>query len=289
MKKVISVLIASLTLLSFVSCEEKEKGLFESTNSDEIMFDNANSENSNSESSLETIDPFDGLEVQFDGASPYLTIGFNNSKCRQEVQDYVTFTCEQETVANGDTVTVKAEYNINSLQPLGLAIEQDEKTYEVSGCAEYVTNANDIDLTELNVQIEDKLASETTQVKDSWEFGGEYLSSKIVSVSKPKLKASYFVSLKTNQYQNFDEESDYSCFNYYIRLYDFNIKCDGSNDINKATVTSCVIMKNIKKESDGTLTYSPKLDYDSSKDNYEQALNDNVTSKRDICNINKLS
>lgn len=298
MKKVISVLIASLTLLSFVSCEEKEKGLFESTNSDEIMFDNANSENSNSESSLETIDPFDGLEVQFDGASPYLTIGFNNSKCRQEVQDYVTFTCEQETVANGDTVTVKAEYNINSLQPLGLTIEKDEKTYEVSGCAEYVNDISTIDTSQLDKEIQEYM--------DAHHNDGKYIDGKLTSNSytsyilgadidycefnkfvDSKIENTYLCVKKSNK---LNQEDDY---NFYYKIYHnkYNVSTAMLNDNNKAYVVdiyACIYVKNIISYPDGTIKYDPELGHNASKSK-EDAFYEGISSKKEDFNVTKIS
>ena len=76
MKKVIIYLLVLLNILMFSACEsnDKDKNPFL-----EYAEKEENSQETE-ESQYETIDPFEGLEVQFDGASPYLTIGFNNSK-----------------------------------------------------------------------------------------------------------------------------------------------------------------------------------------------------------------
>ena len=64
--------------------------------------------------SKKLIDPFEGLEVQFDGIAPYCTVSFNNSKCSVEVQNYVEYSIDEKEVKtsgyfkNGEEVTVYA-------------------------------------------------------------------------------------------------------------------------------------------------------------------------------------
>lgn len=287
MKKVISFLIASLTLLSFVSCGEKDKKYI--TSSDDVTANDSQTVESSS-SLYETIDPFDGLEVQFDGASPYLTIGFNNSKCRQEVQDYVTFTCEQETAANGDTVTVKAEYNINSLQPLGLTIEQDEKTYEVSGCAEYVNDISTINTSQLDKEIQEYMDAHYLDVSKSWgssiggimgadvEDGSEF--DKFVD---SKIEESYLCVRKSNK---LDKEDDY---NFYYKVYNntYALKGGDIGDHN-INVYACIYVKNIISYPDGTIKYDPELGHNASKSK-EDAFYEGISSKKEDFNVTKIS
>ena len=282
MKKVIIYMVTLLNLMTFSACGQEDKFIKE-----EISDEPKNSEVSYEER-LEAIDPFEGLEVQFDGVSPYLTVGFNNSKCRQEVQDYITFTCEQESFANRDLVTVKSEYNINNLNDVGLTIETDEKTYEVSGCPEYVNDISKIDTSALDKEIQEYM--DAHYLDTSGGFGsvnnimGAYIydGSGFNKFVDSKIENTYLCVRKSNK---LDKDEDY---NYYYKVYNntYALKGGDIGDHN-INVYSCIYVKNIISYPDGTLNYDPELGHNANKSK-EDAFYEGISVKKEDYNVSKI-
>ncbi len=280
MKKVIIYLLALLNILMFSACEsnDKDKNPFL-----EYAEKEENSQETE-ESQYETIDPFEGLEVQFDGASPYLTIGFNNSKCRQEVQDYVIFTCEQEFFANGDVVTVKAEYNINNLNELGLTIEIDEKTYEVSGFPEYVNDISKIDTSVLDKEIQEYMDAHYLDMSGGFGMvmdimgagiSGAYGFDKFIN---SEVEETYLCVRKPNK---LDKDEDY---NFYYKVYKNTYSLEGDHT---EEIYVCIYVKNIVSYTDGTLKYESELRHNADESK-EDAFYDGISSKKEDYNVSKV-
>ena len=280
MKKVIIYLLALLNILMFSA--------FESNDKDKNPFLEYAEKEENSqeteESQYETIDPFEGLEVQFDGASPYLTIGFNNSKCRQEVQDYVIFTCEQEFFANGDVVTVKAEYNINNLNELGLTIEIDEKTYEVSGFPEYVNDISKIDTSVLDKEIQEYMDAHYLDMSGGFGMvmdimgagiSGAYGFDKFIN---SEVEETYLCVRKPNK---LDKDEDY---NFYYKVYKNTYSLEGDHT---EEIYVCIYVKNIVSYTDGTLKYESELRHNADESK-EDAFYDGISSKKEDYNVSKV-
>lgn len=280
MKKVIIYLLVLLNILMFSACEsnDKEKNPFL-----EYAEKEENSQETE-ESQYETIDPFEGLEVQFDGASPYLTIGFNNSKCRQEVQDYVTFTCEQESFANGNVVIVKAEYNINNLNDLGLTIETDEKNYEVSGCPEYVNDISKIDTSVLDKEVQEYMDAHYLDMSGGFGMvmnimgagvSGAYGFDKFIN---SEVEETYLCVRKPNK---LDKDEDY---NFYYKVYKNTYSLEGDHT---EEIYVCIYVKNIVSYTDGTLKYESELRHNADESK-EDAFYDGISSKKEDYNVSKV-
>lgn len=242
------------------------------------------------------LNPFEKLKVDFFGSSPFLKVNLDTSKCSEEEQKYVKLTYDDIYYRIGDTVTVYAELNVDDIGANTYTLPVESKKFFVENTSEWLTSIDGLDLNVLNNEMADKLASETTETVGAYSFGGQELYEKITSKSKAKFVTSYFVNLKPTLYQDFDSDGD--MFNCYIRLYNFDIKTikgyislefSYTEEKYSHTVTSCVIVKNIKKDADGTLTYDPYLDYYSSLDNYDQLFNDIISSKRDQYVVTELS
>lgn len=71
--------------------------------------------------------------------------------------------------------------------------------------------------------------------------------------------------------------------------HNFNIQCEGTNDITFAAVSCCVSMTNIKKEMDGTLIWNPSLNYSSSRNNFEQLINDEIVATRESYKVSEIN
>lgn len=83
------------------------------------------------------LDPFEGLKIEYKGMSPKATVSLDTSGCEREIRNNVVFSCDAETVANGDTITVKAEEWVkDALLEMGYVLALTSKEFTVSGVDE---------------------------------------------------------------------------------------------------------------------------------------------------------
>lgn len=242
------------------------------------------------ENPVTKIDPFEGLEVQFDGISPYVNVSFNNSKCPSEVQNYVNFTYDEEAnIANGDMVTVKAEYNVADFENENIEFTADEKSYQVSGMPEYVQDISKIDTSILDEEIQEYMNAHYldasggfgmvnyimgADVYDGSGFGKECVSSNVENT--------YLCMLKSNKLDP-DEDN-----NFYYKVYNNTYLLTGG-DIgdHNINVYACIYIKNIISYPDGTLKYDPDLGHNADKSK-EVAYYEGISSKNDSYNISEI-
>lgn len=298
MKKKICLLLVLCIMTSLCACGSSKKNKSDKSDLSDLLL-SGETKNKNKEKATETtkettteednkikIDPFEDLKVTFLGASPFLRINIDNSKCSDIVQYKVRYDYDDKNYRIGDKVTVWAKpYNdYYSSGTDEYELKSTSKEYKVESTAEWLTSLDGIDMTELNKEVEDKLASSTTETVGDWKFGGAQLGAEITSIGQGRLRAKYFITLKPNQYEGFDSLSNYSNFNYYICIYDYDIGLQYNNK-SMSTVTCCVTLYNIKKDTDGTLKYDTALDFTAEADNYDKIVNDCVTSKRDNYNV----
>lgn len=308
MKKKLAIILSGMLLLNLTACGEeenkkiktgkvadesivtKDKVEIESSLQSESSAQSENSYETESSSTVDSgtpLDPFDKMKVTFMGASPFLKVNIDTSLCSEEEQQYVNFDFEDKYYKLGDTVNIKAVLNTDNTGENTYHLVEDSKDYAVEDAPEYLTSLDGVNTKQLDQEISDKLASETTQTVGAESYGGQSLGLyKITSVEKTQLKSVYLITLKPTFNSDFDQDSD--VYNYYIKLYTTNLHWKFYDERGKNTISSCVILKNVKKDADGNLTYDPNLDYASSKDNYEQLLNDQVTAKRDKYNVSKI-
>ncbi len=152
---------------------------------DEEVYDYVNCKLKSKDSSFEvadlkevdTFDPFESLEVTFNGTDPYGTINLSYSG---DVYSTSDFTCDvYNNLKNGDEVVVSiSDYTVNNMaNTYGKVPENAKKTYTVSSLSLYVQALDDISedaLSELNT-----LASEAYQSKETnyWDSSEETLQS----------------------------------------------------------------------------------------------------------------
>ena len=71
------------------------------------------------------------------------------------MQQLIKFTYDDSVnIANGDGVTVRAEYDTAALEEANIQLVQEEKTYEVSGLPFYIDDFSKIDCTALNEELQ---------------------------------------------------------------------------------------------------------------------------------------
>ena len=304
MKKIIAGTMLCIMSMSIIGCNyqktarlivntvknqwKNEKDEDENTYNFEEKYTELQTTEITTEENLISINPFEKIKVSYLGSSPFLKVNLDTSMCSEEEQEIINYYYDDIYYKIGDTVTVQAFLYEENEYSNKYVLEEESREFTIENTTKWLTSVEDVDFSVLDTEILDKLASETTETAGSWDFGGEYLESVIVTVPEPKLKATYFVSLKPSRYSDFDCNSEYAEFNYYIRIYDFELEMDGTNNISQTTVSCAVIVKNIKQDIDGTLTYDTSLGYVTEVDNYDQLINNVVISKREEFNVSEI-
>ncbi len=334
-------MLSAITALSLVGCgdtsskrekhDDSEKSFFEtspvvsdsSSVSEEssVPKETVSDESVEPENNVPKINPFEGLEVQFDGVSPYVNISINNSKCEPRVQQYVTFKAEEkENFANGDKVKITAEYNVSDLTSIDFEIGVWEQEYEIGGMPEYVTDFSKIDTSTLDTEIQQYMDSHymfeehSKNVMENGSLHGKTYHGHIMGIildttfneycfgDDRNIFFDHFVSSDiVHRYQliakqNFFNDMDVKNYYYveYINRYAIRDHHDdkGTYEYDEAPqyetgIAVFIPIKNVIVYPDGTLKYD--LDIDHSGDiSDETAYFNCISSKGDKYNINEI-
>lgn len=214
------------------------------------------------------IDPFENLEIEFDGASPYLKASVNTSNCRDEVKKYVTFSVTDEPLRKGDTLTVNADWDENGLSDQKITFSAKSKDYKIENSAYYIDSAEGVDLAELDQLMDDYVEAEANKSvnnssiygkashNETWYHGEPFTigyNPIITGIGSQKAVKKYLISLK----QPSSLESD-KIFNKYICIYevDYNTYRSATDESASGTATIAVFMDNIVMNTDGNLKYN---------------------------------
>ena len=93
---------------------------------------------------VEEINPFEGLEVNFDGTSPNGKVSWSYSGSSEYLSDYSFSADPYNGLRNGDTVTVSVKSDDESTLQNGYVFSPREKEYKVEGLDEYVDKYADL-------------------------------------------------------------------------------------------------------------------------------------------------
>ncbi len=253
------------------------------------------------------IDPFENLEVQYDGISPALKVSVNEGLLTEPVKGNVTFSVENTgTLKVGDTFKIQAKAG-SQLAKKGYALDPTEKEYtvEASEVDMYLEATDDADLTPLNDQLDDFVEASLSQYvgKDSTEFflkthvgvgaGFGWTTGSIDSIQQV---AAYLASSKEEQVTADDEDTP--VMNRYFALYKVLLTTVDDFNQKKEQVTSYLLVwcDNVISRSDGTFVWSSedstegnKIYTDSQADESDQVVARNVTAMKGNYNVTELS
>ena len=272
------------------------------------------------------IDPFENLEVQFDGIAPYINVSINNSGCSEDIQQNVTFTYDDtKLLKNGDELEVKAEYDEDDLKLKNIRVEHETQKYRVEDMPFYVEDLSKLDRTALDEELQKYMDSKymfAGKEKGLLEHEGTHASALTESTAKimgvnldNRFGAYYFDKFNSSNVENSyslclkpelmtdckPEDSRYSIspsntFNYYYRLYHNSYairEYEGVNDkyenheSEDVDIYVFVYMKNIIAYPDGTFKYDMSFDH-SGNILQEQAYFEAISSKNDSYNITEI-
>ena len=115
-------------------------------------------------SAANTLDPFENVEVIYDGIDPFLSVaGFDTSKSLRAINTYFDFVADQsENLKSGQVINVKAvyktvngrQYTDSDLQSAGYILLKTERTYTVpDSVSKYATKATGFDQKKIEERI----------------------------------------------------------------------------------------------------------------------------------------
>lgn len=117
-----------------------------------------------------SIDPFEGLVLDYEGISPNARIKFDLSGCNEFVKNNVSFSSSNSNYANGDTAKISISYSTSKAEENGIVFTQEEKDYTVSGVAEFPDSDEGVDFSSIDEQFKSQLESELS--KQDYYVGG---------------------------------------------------------------------------------------------------------------------
>lgn len=211
---------------------------------------------------LTEINPFEGLEIQFDGISPYVTVSYNTSNCPEIINNNVSFETDGEYLKTGDTFSVQAKYADEILGQNGYFISNNSQDYTVNNVPKYVSTFEEVDFGELKQLMDDYVEAKSyksitstslfdTAVEcwiepDIWIWGQYYIDS-IDSISCEK---EYFLTLKAPTNMKNDK-----IYNEYVRIYEIGFTAHKLDKTLSGNAYVAVFMNNIAIDTDGSLKY----------------------------------
>lgn len=104
---------------------------------------------------LTPIDPFENLEVTFNGISGY-TGSVETNDPEYEGSKYIYYYCPQgdDVLSNGDTITMGVNVVAEELKKIGYKVEQDTKEYTVQGLPEIPDELTEAEVSELSEELD---------------------------------------------------------------------------------------------------------------------------------------
>lgn len=191
---------------------------------------------------VRAVNPFDYLEVSYEGISPSGRILLKKKDSEEMVMEAINFETEQmNNLKVGDKVTVTAKTWADDQQLMtryGCTLSETSKEFTVEGIAEYISDAAELENDELFAQ----LKSQTEDAINAY-FAEEQAS---ISQSDLKYEGYYFLNAK---------EVNYYEYNKIDIVYSATITSkDKYNKFNPTKVYFPFEFKNIIKGTDGKMT-----------------------------------
>ncbi len=203
-----------------------------------------------------TLDLFADLIVEYDGTSPSGSVIIRNVSNNSFIQN-VSYSSDKSKVANGDEITITAQYMESTALSEGYFILADEQTYTVEGLDEYVTSYDQLDdatITALTSQAEDIIAekfSSGSSYKTVFYSGFSFSTPNIseVEILENAIYSSYFFAHKEGLTKGYDAVDNSIVLLYKVRTTDTYSEGEHLKYL-------AIYAKQLIKYSDGTIYFS---------------------------------
>ena len=264
-----------------------------------------------------SLNPFDGIQYEVSGISPYCKIAINNQECNNEVRKYVTYKLDKDYYANGETAVVTAVISTNTSEN-SYILSSDNAKYDVSGQEEYLTAVSQDDIESIRKEVNDKItATVSASIGTSSLFGEDvgndclkksneykayedqiYTTGDInIKSAVSKLNVIYFSCLKQQKENQINDRVSYNTLSF---LYCIDFPADYTVHLRTAEdkvlhiqgkIYINIVARNIVKKPDGSIFWDDEqnnFDIFTSFDGIDNLVSNTVMDKSDSYNITKI-
>ncbi|MBQ8568822.1 MAG: hypothetical protein IJ446_06365 [Oscillospiraceae bacterium] len=237
-----------------------------------------------------SIDPFEGLVLEYEGISPNAKIKYDLSGCHEFVRNNVSFSSSNKYYANGDNANISISYSESKAEENGIVFTQEEKTYAISGVSEYPDSDENVDFTSIDEEF--KAMLESQMANNDYYVGsmilGRNVLTDVLSDDKYTVKEIKYVPVK-KMYFKAKNPQDKSTKNNHLVIWEIQMtaektaftesRWDTSDDLDigtKTTITYLAItyVQNIAVNADGT------FNMENAGRNYYEIYNKSAYGKR---------
>lgn len=237
----------------------------------------------------EIVDVFDGLEVKFDGISPYGTVTFNNNNSNEFIRNVTYLSESTSNLQNNDEITITASYSASLAVEHSVIVDQNKKAYTVSGLPEYITdssilsnNQQDIINNESSDALEALLSESWKRIYSSFSDSSSYNLHKESTSSKAISQT--LLTLKKSDGSSY---SEYTTYNSIVTIYEVTIETSSTSKYSEggtATGYIAIILDNASIDQDEKVSFKSTSwtgSYDWEKSIHLETIKDSViTSKK---------
>lgn len=172
------------------------------------------------------VDLFRDIKLEYDGVSPEASVTICNTSDDGFLQNVEYSTDMKENIKNGDKITVSADYNEEDAAANEYIVKENQKTYEVTGIDEYISDYGQIDdetLDKIKNQAHDLIESEladdykytTLMYPDDFK-----ISLDNVKVKSIDLTGAYFFTMKEGMEKEYGDVNNSFFMVYKIKATD---------------------------------------------------------------------
>ncbi len=212
----------------------------------------------------EEVDPFEGLNVTFEGIGPNGQADVDTSGCDEFVRENGYFSVDGNTygLSNGDTVKVVYSYYENDFFEEKKLVTVEEKDFTVEGLGEYPASLALTDVTTLNSTLETEVKAKIAEFNNY-----DWSSYEVIT----ETLAEYEFTTAVSYLQGFYGYSqEYMSANEYYAVYKVDVTAKvtdkGYSELKKGTTLTKTVYfiaqtGMIYKEADGTLVAEELTDW----------------------------
>ena len=206
---------------------------------------------------VESYDVFRDIQLVYEGVSPNLSVSVDSSGCEDDIRNNVYFYIDDYTnKKNGDTVTVKAEFNVDYMRQLGYDITEETRDYVIENQGELISEVKPEAVNSLDEGIANVLTPWMTANGDGYIY-----ETNITSTYGDGYVLSDVKNELTNRY--FAVKPDDDPYNIYavINKCTYTVANSVNNDTKTIELYILVSLNNVASAIDGTYTYTTPETY----------------------------
>lgn len=253
---------------------------------------------------LSPFNPFDGLEIQLDGISPFVTLSYNTAGCTEIENTEIIYISDKEFYKNGQSYSVSVICDNDSLGRQGYFISESDVNGVIENVSEYIYSDENIDFTQINQEMDDYIEANAYASIGNSSILDCHVGSTIGEIAYAReLEEIYSITpLQSNLFVAKSPDKN-SMINCYARVYKIDFKiaewinswANSYKPSADSSVYAIVFMEDIVKHTDGTLTYNTDKDISSTYLYYEADISLNelkanyITAKKSFCNVQEIT